>query len=117
MSVAEDLALARRLTRFYTRADFRALPLDRIVHVTLDGPVLVFEDDRAADAAALNEELYSTERGKGMGLCVAYKRTHDPLKRKMLAAEIREVWSSLVGLAAAYTYPDTPQAWFEFADA
>lgn len=102
---AANMRDAQRLVKFRSRAEFRALPLEDILVPFMNGPVLQFDDDRAGDAVALNNELYCRVDGR-LGLCVAYLRTADGVRRALLAAEIRELWSTLVGLATGYTWPD-----------
>lgn len=102
---------ARRLAQHVSRSQLKALPLEWLIVTSLDAPVLLFEilpgDDpeRVRDARGLQERLHCAEEGRGLGLCDAYRRTPDPVKRAVLAREIRRRWSDLVDLAVGYTFP------------
>lgn len=102
---------AQRISQHVSRSQFKAFPLEWIIVTSLDAPVLLFEilpgDDpeRVRDARGLQERLHCAEEGRGLGLCDAYRRTHDPVKRAVLAREIRRRWSDLVELAVGYTFP------------
>jgi len=102
---------AQRISQHVSRSQFKAFPLEWLIVTSLDAPVLLFEilpgddPDRVRDARGLQERLHCAEEGRGLGLCDAYRRTHDPVKRAVLAREIRRRWCELVDLAVGYTFP------------
>jgi hypothetical protein len=94
-----------------SRESWRRLPLEHLVSITptLNGPWLVFDDEKVGIAACAQERL--------RWLMQRYQRTYDVKKRIALARRIRKGRSFLVALAVGYTWPGNPPGWIEFADA
>jgi len=111
---AESLRDAGRLAHFWSRADFRKLPLEFILVPSLDGPLLVHDErtplftDPATGRICAALPMLTEQR-------LSYPRTPDPIKRALFARALRELWVQLVDQADFYAFADSPQALYDFA--
>lgn len=114
------LRLHRRLQRFYSREEFKRLPLDWIATTCIDAPLLVFD--------AFDESTAWVDPWSGRGLlstielsdirldAIAYRRAAEGEKRAQLAKRIRRRWCALVDRSIGYAWLDVPGAIFTFKD-
>ena len=118
MSFAADMRDAGRLVHFWSRHDWKHLPLEFVLFPSLAAPVLVFDDraplfvdhtGRKCLALPMLDELRPAARRLG----------HDVRKRRQFARLTRRIWSQIVDQASYYTWPDATHygapAVFEFA--
>lgn len=118
MSFAADVRDAGRLVHYWSRHDWKRLPLECVLFPTLSAPVLTF--DRAplfidhSGRACLALPMLEEQRQ-------AVRRIHrrDIRKRRQLARLARRIWCQVVDQAEYYTWPDATHygapAVYEFA--
>jgi hypothetical protein len=90
-----------------SREDWRALRLDHVCHVTIDGPVLVFPDEHAT--AATVHLAWIAEH------FLRFQSAHSIPDRKKFVRFIRDSHSARVTLACGYTWPGNPPGHICFA--
>lgn len=111
MSFAADMRDAGRLVHFWSRKEWREIPLEFVLVPSLDGPMLVHDDpplftDRDGRVCSAMAMLDEQRR--------AYPRV--PVdKRPQFVAMLRTLWCQIVDQADYYAWPDTPHALYDFA--
>lgn len=118
MSVAENIRDAGRLVHFWSRKDFRELPLEFVLVPSLDAPVLVHERQAPVFVDA---DGYTRP---ALPMLIEQRQLYprvllDPVKRGPFAKLLRRIWLQVVDQADYYTWPDAnhygAQAYYEFA--
>ena len=116
----------------YSRKDFRALPLDRILVPTLDGPILRYffdaptftdRDGRQCLCKPMLHELRGREPRKPHDMATnAPARTAYLVKYEVFTDQVRSIWNQMVDQASGYFFTSGPAAMlldergvFEFA--
>lgn len=131
MRLATDIRDAHRLQHFWSRKEFRQLPLEFALFPSLDAPVLVHDTPpmfidvtgklKPCLALQMRDEMREDFRGlRHPADDMPPARKKDLLfKRSIFFWQLRRLWVQIVDQADGYTWPDAShygaQVMYEFA--